>query len=151
MATLDETLNWVGKKMVDTDGDKIGTIGTIYLDRATGKPEWATVKTGLIGTKHHFVPIQDAQPVGDDEVRVSFQKDQVKNSPTVKEDSDLSTGEERRLYEHYGRTDYADWQGEDRSQGIGLPDDDAQPAGEPGAQVVRLRRVIVVATRPPAS
>ncbi len=41
--------------MVDADGEKIGTIEDILLDRQTGEPAWAAVKTGLFGLKHsHF-------------------------------------------------------------------------------------------------
>jgi sporulation protein YlmC with PRC-barrel domain len=148
MVTLEEVQNWRGKTIVDADGNKIGSIEEIYVDRQTGEPEWAAVKTGLFGTKHSFVPIADAQPTDDDKIRVPFQKEQVKNAPKVDADDELSPDEERQLYEHYGRTDYGDWQGEDRSMGTGLSDDADQAAGEPGVVGVRLRRVIVVAAPP---
>src|SRR3954465_10808536 len=83
MKTLDEVQNWRGKTIVDADGDKIGSIEGVYVDRQTGEPEWAAVKTGLFGTKHSFVPIADAQPTDDDKIRVPFQKEQVKNAPNV--------------------------------------------------------------------
>jgi sporulation protein YlmC with PRC-barrel domain len=149
MRTLEEVQNWRGKTIVDADGDKIGSIEEIYVDRQTGEPEWAAVKTGLFGTKHSFVPIADAQPTDDDKIRVPFQKEQVKNAPKVDAEDELSPDEERQLYEHYGRTDYGDWQGEDRSMGTGLSDDGDQALGEPGVVGVRLRRVIIVAAPPP--
>lgn len=149
MRTLEEVQDWRGKTMVDADGHRIGSIEEIYVDRQTGQPEWAAVKTGLFGTKHSYVPIADAEPTDDDKIRVPFQKDQVKNAPKVAADDELSPDEERQLYEHYGRSDYGDWQGEDRSMGTGLSDDSDQPAGEPGVVGVRLRRVIIVAAPPP--
>jgi sporulation protein YlmC with PRC-barrel domain len=135
--------------MIDADGHKIGTIEDIYLDRQTGEPEWATVKTGLFGTKHSFVPIAQAEPTDDDRIRVPFQKEQVKDAPKAETDGELSPDEERQLYEHYGLSNYADWQGQDRTMGTGLSDDQDQPAGEPGVVGVRLRRVIIVAAPPP--
>src|SRR5439155_2797405 len=57
MKTLEDVQTWRGMKVVDADGDKIGTIEDIYLDRQTGEPEWATVKTGIFGRKVSFVPI----------------------------------------------------------------------------------------------
>jgi sporulation protein YlmC with PRC-barrel domain len=149
MRTLDEVIKWRGKTIVDAEGKKIGTIEDIYVDRQTGEPEWAAVKTGLFGTKHSYVPIANAEPADDDQIRVPFQKDQVKDAPKVEADGELSPDEERQLYEHYGRSDYGDWQGEDRSMGSGLSDDQDQPAGEPGVVGVRLRRVIIVAAPPP--
>jgi sporulation protein YlmC with PRC-barrel domain len=81
MNKLEDVQNWRGKNVVDADGDKIGTIEDVFLDRHTGEPEWATVKTGLFVLKSSFVPIRDAQVTGDDEVRVPFQKEQVKDAP----------------------------------------------------------------------
>ncbi|MEA2305359.1 MAG: hypothetical protein QOH43_2639, partial [Solirubrobacteraceae bacterium] len=60
MKTLQDVQTWRGRKVVDAGGDKIGTIEEIWLDRQTGEPEWATVKTGLFGLRSSFVPIRDA-------------------------------------------------------------------------------------------
>ena len=123
MQTLQDVKTWRGATLVDNDGDKIGTIEDIYLDRQSGEPEWVTVKTGLFGTKSSFVPIADARSSGEQEVRVPYTKDQVKDAPRIDPDGELSANEERQLYEHYGRADYADWSGEDRAAGLGLRDE----------------------------
>ena len=156
MQTVQDVQTWIGKTMVDPDGDKIGTIENVYMDRHTGEPAWAAVKTGLFGLKHSLVPIHDAQPAGDDEIRVPVQKEQVKDAPRVDPDDGLSPDEERRLWEHYGLSDYEEWQGEDRTTALSLPDepDDAPdrsadaPGGgdaEPAVVGVRLRRIVIVA------
>ena len=69
MATMQEIETWRGRTLYDRDGDKIGTIEDIYLDRNSGEPEWVAVKTGLFGSNMSFVPIRDASAHGDD-VRV---------------------------------------------------------------------------------
>jgi uncharacterized protein (TIGR02271 family) len=122
MATLQDVQAWRGMKAVDRDGDKIGTIEDIYLDRQTGEPEWATIKTGLFGSNVSFVPIQEATAEGD-AVRLPYEKGQVKDAPNFDADGELSTEEEQRLYQHYGRSDYGEWTGEDRTEGLGLSDD----------------------------
>src|SRR4051795_13492180 len=122
MKTLQDVQTWRGQTAFDNDGDKIGTIEDIYLDRQSGDPEWATVKTGLFGSKVHFVPIGDASAT-EDGVRLPYAKDQVKDAPNLDADGQLSEDEERSLYDHYGRGEY-DWSGEDRTQGLGLADDD---------------------------
>jgi len=38
MQTLQDVQTWRGMTMVDADGDKIGTIDQIFLDRQTGQP-----------------------------------------------------------------------------------------------------------------
>jgi sporulation protein YlmC with PRC-barrel domain len=156
MQTLQDVQTWRGMKMVDADGEKIGTIEDVFLDRQTGEPAWAAVKTGLFGLKHTLVPIRDAEVTGDEEVRVPLQKDQVKDAPRIDPDGELSPEDERRLWEHYGLSDYDEWQGEDRTRALALRDEDEDLARQSAAQAeagndgpaivgVRLRRVIVVA------
>jgi sporulation protein YlmC with PRC-barrel domain len=157
MKTLDDVQTWRGLKVVDAEGDKIGKIADIYLDRHTGEPAWATVKTGLFGTKVSFVPIRDAEKVGDDEVRVNVQEEQVKDAPRIEADGDeLSEEDERRLYEHYGRSDYDEWQGQDRTSDLDLPAETGgrferaggDAAATPALVGVRLRRYVVITGRP---
>ena len=115
--TREDVLNWRDRDLIDSHGDKIGSIDEIYLDRETDQPEWAVVTTGLFGTKRTFVPISDAQP-HDDGVHVPFEKSAVKDAPRIDPDGELSHEEERTLYQHYGR-DYADY-----DQGSGVLDRD---------------------------
>jgi uncharacterized protein (TIGR02271 family) len=122
--TLQDAQTYRGATIVDRAGDKIGTVEDIYLDRASGEPEWAAVKTGLFGMKSSFVPISGASPTGDGDLRVDVTKDQVKDAPNIDADAELSSEEEQRLYSHYGRGDY-EWSGEDRTADLGLAEDRA--------------------------
>jgi uncharacterized protein (TIGR02271 family) len=101
MPEMTAAYDWQGRTMVGSDGEKIGKISEIYEDPTAGKPEWATVNTGLFGTKSNFVPLAGARPDGED-VRVQVTKDQVKEAPGLENDGELSESEERRLFEHYG-------------------------------------------------
>ncbi|MEO3938948.1 PRC and DUF2382 domain-containing protein [Dermatophilaceae bacterium Soc4.6] len=99
----------IGQDVYSADGAKIGHAGQIFLDDVTGKPEWATVQTGLFGTKESFVPIATADLTSDG-LRVPFDKDTVKAAPRVDaEGGHLSQDEEAELYRHYGM-DYSDEQ-----------------------------------------
>src|SRR3712207_7363861 len=55
--------------LLDRNGDKIGSIDSIYVDEQTDRPEWALVNTGMFGPKSSFVPLAGASPRGDDVVR----------------------------------------------------------------------------------
>jgi uncharacterized protein (TIGR02271 family) len=85
----------------------------------------------MFGSKVSFVPMANAVREGD-QIRVPFDKDQVKDSPNAEADGQLSQDEEARLYAHYGY-DYS----EGRSDS-GLPaggtdrDVDPTPHGSPG-------------------
>jgi len=100
MPEMTDAYQWQGRTMVGSDGEKIGKISEIYEDPQTGKPEWATVSSGLFGTKSNFVPLAGASPDGED-LRAQVTKDQVKDAPGVESDGELSEPEERRLFEHY--------------------------------------------------
>ena len=117
MTEMTHAYDWSGRTVVDGDGEKIGKIDELYLDRHSDKPEWARVHTGLLGTKRSFVPLAGARPQGED-VQVPVSKDQVKDAPNVDPDGELSPEEERRLYQHYGRSDYEEWtsDSEDRTE-----------------------------------
>jgi len=101
MPSTQELLTFRGHDLKDRDGDKIGKIEEIYEDTDTGAPEWALVNTGLFGSKSTFVPLRDASITGD-ELRVPYEKSQVKDAPGIDTDGALSHDEERRLYDHYG-------------------------------------------------
>src|SRR5512132_2263074 len=92
--------------MVDPVGDKLGTIDAVYLDDETGQPEWALVYTGLFTAKAAFVPLAQAQDLGDS-VQVPYDKQQVIDAPTMQADGQLSQDDEAELYRHYG-LDYSE-------------------------------------------
>ena len=104
--SIDTVQSWQGRTMVDPAGDKLGTIDAIYLDDETGQPEWATVTRGLFTAKAAFVPLAQAQDIGDS-VQVPYDKQQVTDAPSMEADGELSQDEEAELYRHYG-LDYSE-------------------------------------------
>jgi uncharacterized protein (TIGR02271 family) len=101
MPDIDTVRSWQGATMVDRDGDKVGTVESIYVDDQTGEPEWALVNTGLFGTRSSFVPLAQASGSGD-QVQVPYQKQLVKDAPRLDTDQHLSEAEEQQLWRHYG-------------------------------------------------
>ena len=101
MLTQNDIQQLTGATVYDNDGDKIGSVGQVYLDTDTGAPEWVSVKTGLFGTKESFVPLNSATLSGD-RVEVPFDKAKVKDAPQVEADGALSPAEEDELYSYYG-------------------------------------------------
>ena len=98
------------------NAEKIGKIGQVYLDDDSGVPEFATVSTGLFGSRESFVPLAQAQ-LSNGEVHVPYSKDQIRDAPNVDtEGAHLSQQEEAELYRYYGM-DYTK-----RRSESGLPD-----------------------------
>lgn len=96
------------------DGEKIGSVGQVYLDNHSGQPAWVTVKTGLFGTKASFVPLAEASVDGRD-LRVPYDKETIKKAPNVDADGELTPAEEDELYRYYGVDSGEQGQGKDRS------------------------------------
>lgn len=121
------TLLTRGGDVLGQDGKKIGKIGQVYLNDATGDPEWVTAHTGLFGGGESFIPLEHATLQGDD-VTVPYTKDQVKDAPHSNDvDGSLEVNQEADLYRHYGMADpYA---GQERSQQLYDQDVDAAAQG----------------------
>jgi sporulation protein YlmC with PRC-barrel domain len=139
MTHVSDVLEWHGRTVVDTDGDKLGKVEEIYFDQETDRPEWALINTGMFAGKSSFMPLEGATSDGD-RVTAPYSKDQVKDAPRVDPDGQLSQPEEAELYRHYG-VDY----GESRSDS-GLPEG-GQTAGNGeqgvGASTGRLKKHVV--------
>ncbi len=93
---------YIGRNAVDPQGDKIGSVGQVYLNDETGQPDWITVNTGLFGTKEHFAPLAGSSFNGDALV-LPFDKSIVKDAPDVADASHLDVDEQEALYAYYDR------------------------------------------------
>lgn len=92
--------NLIGRTAVGSDGEKVGKIGQIYLEDATGEPAWVTVSTGLFGTRQSFAPLHNAT-VSDDRVILAVPRDLVQDAPNIDDDGHLDDSETGTLYRHY--------------------------------------------------
>ncbi|MFI0239343.1 PRC-barrel domain-containing protein [Streptomyces sp. NPDC016845] len=100
MQTDIDPRNLIGRKAFDRNGTKIGTIDEVYLDDATGIPEWAAIRTGLF-SRDAFIPLAPSRLV-DGTLRVPFERSLIKDSPDFGVGRHLSPEQELQLYHHYG-------------------------------------------------
>lgn len=91
-----------GKPVFDVNRDEIGDVETVLYDKATGKPEWLAVRTGLIGSKTRLVPYKGAEQRADG-VYVPHSKSRVEAAPELK-GVEISQKDERALASHFGLT-----------------------------------------------
>lgn len=111
---VEEIRELVGHEVVDTNGESVGYVDLVFLDRETGRPEWLGIWNGLWNTKPRvLVPIQGIEHV-EDEIRVPWTKDVVMSAPSYDEEDDrgvfddaadvigISSEKEREAYSHYG-------------------------------------------------
>ncbi|MGW6459259.1 PRC-barrel domain-containing protein [Streptomyces sp. NPDC055078] len=100
MQTEIDPRSLIGRKAFDRNGAKIGTVDEVYLDDATGTPEWAAVRTGLFG-RDAFVPLEPST-FADGTLRVPYERSLIKDAPDFGVGRHLSPEQELQLYHHYG-------------------------------------------------
>jgi sporulation protein YlmC with PRC-barrel domain len=98
---------WIGRTAYDNAGEKVGEITDVFYDDRTGRPEWLTIKKGML-TGSTFVPIHGSQvhPADDgdeDNLRLAFSKEQISDAPSIAaDDGSLKPDQERDLWAYYG-------------------------------------------------
>jgi sporulation protein YlmC with PRC-barrel domain len=92
--------NLIGRKAFDRTGAKIGTIDEVYLDDATGEPEWAAIRTGLF-SRDAFVPLEPSELI-EGTLHIPFDRSLIKDAPDFGVGRHLSPDQELQLYHHYG-------------------------------------------------
>lgn len=102
MITETQVQDVVGSILHDAEGTKVGRVGQVYLDDATGRPEFVTVHTGLFGMRESFVPVGEAEFNGE-RLTVPFTKDRISGAPRMEaDDGHLEPAEEEALHDYYG-------------------------------------------------
>lgn len=102
MFEAEDVRDWRGLDVVDASGSKIGSLEAVYFDTATEEPAFATVKVGML-SRHRlaFVPLVGAT-VAPKHLRVTVEKNLVKDAPSIDVDGELLAETEPEIYQHYG-------------------------------------------------
>jgi hypothetical protein len=144
---IDTALEWQGRAVLDRSGERIGKLDEFFLDAETDLPAWGAVTSGLFGRRRSLVPLSEAEPAGEDELRVPFDKDHVLAAPQADPDVELSPEEEETLYGHYGlahsTAEDAERAGAEREAG-GREEAGEQRAEDEGGELVRSEEEVDV-------
>jgi stress response protein YsnF len=89
-------------EVLDRNGRRLGKITGYWVDEATNKPEFASVKTGWLLGKNHVIPIRDAYfDYGGKALRVPYEERVIRDAPSFDAEHALTPAEEERVYSHY--------------------------------------------------
>ncbi len=101
--TGDSLEQMIDYKVIDQDGDSVGTLHSLWSDPTTGAVEFLGVKTGWLFGQNHVVPAEKAEL---DEslnvVRLPYTSLFVKEAPSMSADAEISEEEEENIYRYYG-------------------------------------------------
>lgn len=117
--------------VLDASGARIGGVGQVYLDDATGEPTFVTARAGLFGNKEVLVPLKGAF-ISDGLLQVPFAADQVKQAPAPRSDKKLPPESEAAIYSHYGLEFQLP---ADNPEGTPIPETAPNPEATPDAAI----------------
>jgi len=79
MPELAEVATWVGHRVDDVYGARVGRVEDVYVDPETGAPHWLLTKVSRFGEEHALVPIDDTI-AGAGHVWVPYERELIKRS-----------------------------------------------------------------------
>lgn len=85
----------------DANGDKIGSVSDVFINDATGRPDFIEVNTGLFGTGSSLVPLTGSS-LRDGEIHLPFAKERIKDAPDVQDPTALSVDDKEAYLRYYG-------------------------------------------------
>jgi len=89
-----------GATVVGPEDEKVGTVGQVFIDPESGRPNWVSVRTGWFGTHETFVPLEHAD-WDNERLRIPVDKETLKAAPRFDTDAPLSREDEDSLYRFY--------------------------------------------------
>jgi sporulation protein YlmC with PRC-barrel domain len=101
-----ELRDWHELDVVSSDGQPVGKLLDVYVNKESGEPEFLLVASGFLHNRLHLAPVEGASRSGDEVVTLGVTKEALDGAPHIAADDDLSPDEERRLYEHYDMGPY---------------------------------------------
>jgi hypothetical protein len=140
---IDTVLGWRGRTVRDRDGDKLGSLGDVYLDGETDRPAYAGVRMGLLGRNESIFPLAGIREHEGDLI-VPYEKSLVEAAPSLDPDAALTPEEEEAIFAHYGAQKERD-KGDPFEEGMVRSEEEisVQAGDLRPAERVRLRKFMV--------
>lgn len=92
---------YIGKTLVSSDGEKVGTIDEFINNRLTDVPNWIAVEAGFLGGRRLVVPVASSS-FEEDEVHVPYTKEVISEEPEIEDGSELTPEAESLLNAYFG-------------------------------------------------
>ncbi len=100
MTSVEEADTWIGRTAVDATGEQVGRITQIWVDDASGQPEWASLRGAMLGSRGGFVPLAGSTAIGGGR-QFLYTKEQIAKAPRVAQDGHLDVADKERVAAYY--------------------------------------------------
>ena len=95
------TATYVGRKVVDPKGNKVGKVSDIFSDSRSLEPKWVSVNLGITHPHQPLIPLHDAFVAESGQLVVPFEARLIKHAP-ASHGVTPTTEEEAELERYYG-------------------------------------------------
>lgn len=85
----------------DSEGNKLGPVKEVFINDASGQPDFVEVGRGLLGLSSAIVPLKGHRLEGES-LHLSFPKNVIAKAPTPDDDAHLTPQDHDALFAHYG-------------------------------------------------
>jgi hypothetical protein len=96
----EERRGWVGRRVLDAEGRRVGTVGVIFRDRDTGRL-WAEVRCSGLRKRTALAPLDGAQESAD-AIRLAHPRSVIRSAPEADLEVRVDELDEHALHRHYG-------------------------------------------------
>jgi hypothetical protein len=96
---LKEAMSWVGFRVDDMNGARVGSVVAIYADIEDSEPVWVVVKVGRFG-KVTAIPYPECAD-GPGRIWVAHGRKAIRNAPAIEAGEPLTREAELELCAHY--------------------------------------------------
>jgi sporulation protein YlmC with PRC-barrel domain len=102
MSEIENIRDWRGKEVLDSGGEKVGTVEDVYFDIETDEPQFLCVRAGWLRHRVVLIPVGGVT-ASPDHLSVAVTKDMAEKAPAMEPGGELSAEFEEKLFAYYGR------------------------------------------------
>ena len=113
MVGVEGIADWIGREVVDRDGEGVGKLADVFYDTADSEAVFVAVKSGAFGRSRTVAPLRGAT-LARDYVRLDATKELVKDAPSEDAGGRLTGLDALAVLRHYGLPGEPDLEGEER-------------------------------------
>jgi PRC-barrel domain len=101
MVGVEGIAEWIGRDVVDRDGEKVGKLEEVYYDTTDQAPTFVDIKSGAFGRSHSVAPLAGAT-LSRDYVRLDATKELIKDAPQDAAGGRLTGVDATAVLRHFG-------------------------------------------------
>ncbi len=101
MPDVNAALAWLGQRIDDVYGGRLGKVEDVYVDGRSGEPVWLVLRLGRFGDDHVAVPAAEAVAGEGGEVWIPYERQLVRSGAMLDRSRPLTRERDLELAGHF--------------------------------------------------